>query len=176
MQKFASLENPRSFKNAFLILESSVFHDDLTKHPAPYFIVYQDKSDLASTLRLLVDGVAPNSPPRLHEMTLQPHPYAMISQGKKTFELRLNDEKRRVISVGDTIRFTNAQDPSATLTVTVTSLAPFPSFADLYAALPLDKCGYTKEELAGASPDDMLAYYTKEEEAKYGVLAIGITL
>jgi ASC-1-like (ASCH) protein len=40
--------------------------------------------------------------------------------------------------------------------------------------LPLDKCGYTADELATASPDDMLEYYSKEQIEKYGVVGIEI--
>ena len=46
----------------------------------------------------------------LHEMTLFPKPYASISSGQKTIELRLYDEKRQSIHIGDQIRFTNTED------------------------------------------------------------------
>ena len=38
-----------------------------------------------------------------HYINLNPEPFEMIRSGKKTIELRLNDEKRKTISVGDTI-------------------------------------------------------------------------
>ena len=47
-------------------------------------------------------------------------------------------------------------------------------FADLYAALPLEKCGYLPEEVATASPKDMEAYYTPAQQAEHGVLGIEI--
>ena len=40
-----------------------------------------------------------------HEMSLRPGPFAMIADGRKRYELRLHDEKRRAITVGDTITF-----------------------------------------------------------------------
>ena len=40
-------------------------------------------------------------------MKLHPAPFEMIKSGKKTIELRLYDEKRRKIKVGDEIIFTN---------------------------------------------------------------------
>ena len=46
----------------------------------------------------------------LHEMTLFPKPYASIASGQKTIELRLYDEKRQSIQIGDHIRFTNTLD------------------------------------------------------------------
>ena len=41
----------------------------------------------------------------VHYMRLNPKPFEKIASGRKTCELRLNDEKRKLISVGDTIIF-----------------------------------------------------------------------
>ncbi len=109
-----------------------------------------------------------------HSMNLKPRPFEMIAKGYKTIELRLMDEKRREISVGDTIVFTNTANPSAQLLCLVTKLHPFPNFAELYRALPLDRCGYLPEELPTAAPEDMLLYYPAEKQQKHGVLAIEI--
>ena len=40
-----------------------------------------------------------------HKMKLQPKYYDFILNGTKRIEIRLNDEKRRMIKVGDTITF-----------------------------------------------------------------------
>lgn len=45
-----------------------------------------------------------------HIMNLRPKPFGMIKDGRKTIELRLYDEKRRQIVVGDTIQFMNTED------------------------------------------------------------------
>ncbi len=108
-----------------------------------------------------------------HEMRLDPEPFRMIKSGQKTIELRLYDEKRRRIAVGDTIAFTETETGEK-LCVAVTALHVFPSFDELYRALPLTQCGYTEAELETASPDDMLAYYTLEQQKRYGVVGIGI--
>ena len=42
-----------------------------------------------------------------HNMKLNPDPFTAIETGKKNIELRLNDEKRQQIKIGDTITFTN---------------------------------------------------------------------
>ena len=44
-----------------------------------------------------------------HIMKLHPEPFAKIKDGSKTIELRLYDEKRQRISIGDTIRFINTE-------------------------------------------------------------------
>lgn len=40
-----------------------------------------------------------------HVMKLHSTPFEMIQSGRKTIELRLHDEKRRLISIGDEIKF-----------------------------------------------------------------------
>ena len=109
-----------------------------------------------------------------HNMQLQPVPFEMIRNGTKTIELRLYDEKRRKIQIGDTIVFVHAGNRAETLRVNVIDLFVFDSFAKLYDALPLLECGYTKDDIDTASPEDMDLYYSREEQQKYGVVGIKI--
>ena len=111
----------------------------------------------------------------IHTLNLNPQPFAMIADGHKTIELRLWDEKRSRIRVGDTLVFVHTENLEKTLTATVKALHCFPNFGTLYAALPLDKCGYLPEEIPTASPEDMNVYYSAEKQAKYGVVGIEIT-
>lgn len=111
-----------------------------------------------------------------HTLNLKPQPFEMIRSGRKTIELRLWDEKRSQIGVGDTLVFVHTDDPTRTLAARVTALHRFPDFAALYAALPLDKCGYLPEEIPSASPADMNAYYSVEKQALYGVVGIEIAV
>ncbi len=110
-----------------------------------------------------------------HRMNLHPGPFAMIQSGRKTVELRLNDEKRQKIAVGDTVVFTNTATGEA-LSATVTALHRFSSFSELYKTLPLLKCGYTRDDIHTASPQDMEVYYTPQQQAKYGVVGIELSL
>lgn len=111
-----------------------------------------------------------------HHMNLNPRPFSLIANGQKTIELRLLDEKRQLISVGDTLIFTNSQDANSTLSCTVKKLHIFNNFQELYHSLPLDKCGYSPDELATASPADMEEYYPIEKQKIYGVVGIEIEL
>ena len=111
-----------------------------------------------------------------HTMKLAPSPMKKIRDGKKTIELRLYDDKRKQISVGDIIIFVNRQDADDRLQVTVKNLFVFKSFAELYKNLPLLKCGYTEDDVNDASPKDMEAYYSEEKENQYGVVGIEISL
>lgn len=108
-----------------------------------------------------------------HEMSLRPGPFGMIADGRKRYELRLYDEKRRRIAVGDTITFTCTADERSVM-ARVTSLHPFADFAALYASLPLTECGYTQENVSSADPRDMEQYYSPEKQHESGVLAIGV--
>ena len=110
----------------------------------------------------------------LHQMKLQPNPFRKIKSGSKTIELRLNDEKRQQVQVGDFIEFTMLDDTAQKLTVRVTALHHFNSFAELYAALPKEKLGYTPDETP--DPDHMDAYYPREKQEEYGVLGIELRL
>ena len=111
-----------------------------------------------------------------HMMNLNPSPFNMIREGNKTIELRLYDEKRKMISVGDIITFTNISDSNDTLCVKVVDLFLFKSFDELYKNLPLLECGYTKDDMDTASPYDMEKYYSKEMQQQYGVVGIKISL
>lgn len=111
-----------------------------------------------------------------HVMNLTPAPMQELRTGNKTIELRLNDEKRKQISVGDTIKFINTEDSNDTLRVKVVDLFLFSSFAELYDNLPLLNCGYNEDNINTASPDDMEMYYSREKQNKYGVVGIEISL
>ncbi len=112
----------------------------------------------------------------IHHMKLHDQPFAMIADGRKTIELRLYDEKRQRIREGDTIVFSHSREPEQQICAKVIRLHRFDSFAELYRALPLEKCGYLPEEAASASPTDMEAYYTAEEQARCGVVGIELEL
>ncbi len=103
-------------------------------------------------------------------MKLQPSPFEKIKNGSKTLELRLNDEKRQLIKIGDTIEFSLATVPSQKILATVEALYHFPTFKELcYSFDPVEYGSADKEDYVG-----MYKYYSKEDEAKYGVLGIRI--
>ena len=112
----------------------------------------------------------------LHRMHLDPEAYAAVEDGKKTIELRLYDEKRRRIQAGDILRFESTADELDVLYAQVEGMRFFASFDELYAALPLTACGYTAEEAKTASPRDMDRYYSPEEQKRWGVVGIEISL
>lgn len=112
----------------------------------------------------------------IHYMKLNPSPFRKICDGQKTIELRLFDEKRKAVQVGDFIAFTNTENPAESIQTRVTALHRFDSFAELYQQLPLDQCGYSVQESDSAKPEDMEAYYSREEQAQYGVVGIELRM
>ena len=106
-----------------------------------------------------------------HEMRLHDDPFNKIKQGTKKIEIRLNDEKRKSINIGDTIEFTNRKT-SEKMLVKVNGLFKYSNFEELYKNWDKVILGYDEDDLA--DPKDMEEYYSKEEQEKYGVLAIKI--
>lgn len=108
-----------------------------------------------------------------HEMGLFANPFAAIQAGRKRFDIRLYDEKRRSIAVGDTIAFRLVPDGTSTLYVEVIGLHPYASFERLYQDIPLreiDCEGWSLDELLSST----YRIYSREQEAQYGALAIEI--
>lgn len=106
-----------------------------------------------------------------HEMRLHNTPFNKINDGTKTIEMRLYDEKRRLIKIGDIIEFTN-RTTNQKLNTKVVNMYILKNFDELYKNFDKVCLGYSKDEIA--NPDDMNIYYSKEEQDKYGVVAIEI--
>lgn len=106
-----------------------------------------------------------------HEMKLNNGPFNKIKNGTKTIELRLNDEKRQKLNINDNIEFTNIKT-SEKITVKIKSLHKYRNFQELYKHFDKIAIGYEKDEIGNYK--DMEEYYSKEEQAKYGVVGIEI--
>ncbi|UOQ43566.1 ASCH domain-containing protein [Halobacillus salinarum] len=111
----------------------------------------------------------------IHFMGLNENPFQLIRQGDKLYEIRLNDTKRKRLRKGDQIEFTCLPDKRETLLVDILDLRTFVSFDQLFKTIP-------KEDLAkeNCSHEELLnstyQIYTKEQENKWGALAIQISL
>lgn len=105
-------------------------------------------------------------------MNLNPRPFEAIKSGRKTVEMRLNDERRKYIGKGDYILFTHTETKEELL-VKVEGREEYPSFCELYANHDKVSIGYKEED--EASPLDILEYYTEEQIKKHGALALLIS-
>lgn len=109
----------------------------------------------------------------MHYFNLQPAPFLAIKSGKKWVEMRLYDDKRKLLKINDSITFTNNQT-GETLVCSVLAVNLFPSFESLYKAYDKIAIGY--EEWEEANPEDMKQYYPLDEMQQNGVCAIELKL
>ena len=107
----------------------------------------------------------------MHEMRLHNSPFQLIKSGTKNIEMRLNDEKRQLIKIGDSIKFINRVTEEEMITL-VKGLYYYESFDELYKHFDKISIGYREDE--EADPNDMSQYYSNEDILKYGVVGIEI--
>ena len=111
----------------------------------------------------------------IHEMKLQPAYYNFMLKGTKRIEIRLNDEKRRNIKVGDKIKFYKEPNLEEDFLTEVVEILKFNDFQEMIDNLKIEELAdksLTKDELFST----LEKYYSKEKEEKYGVLGIRIKL
>ena len=107
----------------------------------------------------------------IYKMRLKNGPFKAIKSGTKKVELRLNDEKRKLIKEHDIIEFEN-RITLEKIEVEVIKLHHFDSFSELYKHFDKISLGYTEDEIA--DPKDMEQYYPQDKQEEYGVLGIEI--
>lgn len=106
-------------------------------------------------------------------MNLNHNPFLAIKSKTKTIEMRLYDEKRKLIKPGDLIEFTDRKT-NETIMVVVSKLHICKNFNEIYATFNKISLGYTESETA--NPEDMELYYSKSDIEKFGVVGIEIKL
>lgn len=108
-----------------------------------------------------------------HILKLQPRYFDYINEGTKRVELRLYDEKRQQINIGDTIIFQKEPELETTMKVKVIGLLRYNSFEELFndfcIEIMADK-SMTKQELLNVLEE----FYTPEKQKQYGVVGIRI--
>src|SRR5690349_1770445 len=109
-----------------------------------------------------------------HVMKLHPKPFSLIAAGKKTIEMRLLDEKRQQIKVGDTITFLKRPDLKEQIETNVIDLHRFHTFLELVNAFPMSKFGYPQAQDRTEFASGMGKYYSKQDEEQYGMVGIEI--
>lgn len=111
------------------------------------------------------------------EMIVHLHPevFEIVLDGNKDVEIRVNDEKRRKLHVGDTLVFLKNPDEIEKLTAKVTNLVYFNNFEEVVAYYDMKRIyleGVTKEDYINL----MKKFYSDEEVKEYGVVAIEFEL
>ena len=105
----------------------------------------------------------------IYQMKLHPEPFERIKNESQTIEVRLFDEKRALLKVGDEIEFSLISDDSQKIKVKVLELLRHNTFSELFNSFSLQQFG---GENVNDLVNGMYRYYTKENEIKYGVLGI----
>ena len=110
---------------------------------------------------------------KTHKMHLKEPYFSYIKGGTKRIELRLFDEKRRRIDLGDRIEFSESNDKS--IQVRVVGLLHYGSFVDLckdFAIAILADKTTTKDDLIATLNE----FYSPEKQAQFGVIGIRFDL
>lgn len=110
------------------------------------------------------------------EMKLNDEPFRKIKSGSKTIELRLYDEKRRSLKLGDYIIFSRVSNPDDKIAVKVKGLYRSNSFRELFEDITLEKCGNSGEMTVEEVVTRLREYYSEKDELRYGVLGIKMEL
>ncbi len=107
-------------------------------------------------------------------MKLYEQPFNMIKSGEKNIEYRLYDERRKKVQIGDIIRFIKLPNKDDEIFVLVEQIEIFDSFYNMYNKyFEIDfKNEYSSVEKVIQETYD--SYYSKEDEIKYGCIAIKI--
>lgn len=108
-----------------------------------------------------------------HELKLQPRYYEYILNGSKDIEIRLYDEKRQKINIGDIIILKKEPELNESFKVKVVGLLRYENFDSLFNDFTIDRLAdrsMSKSELL----EELEKFYTKEKQKEYGVLGIRI--
>ena len=107
----------------------------------------------------------------IHEIKVKEIYYNKIKACEKIYEVRLLDEKRKQIKVGDTLRINKEPLMEEFLDGEVVDLVMFKSFDEMANSLPAKEIGFNgcnEKQIV----DEYHKFYSKEVEQKYGVVAI----
>lgn len=108
-------------------------------------------------------------------MKLNPKYFEYIKTGTKRIEIRLNDEKRKNIKIGDEIIFQKEPGLKEEIDTEVVNLIVKKDFKELIENLKISE--YSDENESEENfLEDLYKFYTKEQEEKYGVVGIKIKL
>ena len=107
----------------------------------------------------------------MHKLNVKEKYYNMLKSGIKTIELRLFDEKRKNIKIGDFIEFSNNSNANDKFSAKVINIHRAQNFVELCKNINCNNAGFaTNEELMKALEE----FYTLDRQKQYGVIGIEI--
>ena len=108
-------------------------------------------------------------------MKLNPKYFEYMKNGTKRIEIRLNDEKRKDLKIGDVIVFQKESELKEELYTQIVNLRVKRNFKELIENLEISEYS-DKSESEENFLHDLYKFYTKEQEEKYGVVGIQIKI
>ena len=111
----------------------------------------------------------------MYMMKLDASFFDKMKARQKVYEVRLYDEKRKSILVGDKIIFKRRPELIDGIVVRVVEIRRFESFEQMAKTMSLASVGFD-----GKTADEAVSYYrtiySVEDEQKYGVVAFKVEL
>ena len=107
-----------------------------------------------------------------HKLHINSASFERVVNGTKTIEVRLYDERRQRIDIGDEITLINRAN-NKTVQVKVFRLHRAPTFHDLFTMVDVSQVGYETSEAAEKSTAE---FYDYNDELASGVVGIEFTL
>jgi ASC-1-like (ASCH) protein len=111
----------------------------------------------------------------LHTLKLNETDFDLVKSGIKILEVRLFDEKRKEIKLGDIIEIQKQPELKDTVNVEVIALFQYKTFEELLNDFPIEWIGgpdTNKEKHL----EKIYSFYIKEQETDYSVLGIKMKL
>ena len=115
--------------------------------------------------------MAKNNSQTTHEMKLVDPWFSNMERGLKTLELRLYDDKRKMLKPGDQITFRKFPALDRFCVMEVTGLLHYATFEELLNDVNISWLAYEDKDRPWLL-NAMYDIYTREDEAEYGVLGI----
>jgi len=110
-----------------------------------------------------------------HTLKLDDKYYNYILHGTKRIELRLNDEKRKSMNIGDVLVFYKQPLLEESFKTKIVDLIYFNSFNEAISNIPFELIADINDNKVNLL-NDLNRIYSKQKQENYGVIGIKIEL
>lgn len=162
--------------------EAERVHRDIKRMLDEYKVPYEtleglpDENAYTVVKRVLKELGITRPAQKTYAMRLNDAFFEKMRRGEKTMDIRVYDEKRRRLRLGDTIVFSRASGGSDRIRAEVIGLSTFGSFRELLAAFDHRKFGHDPALSLDERVKMQREHYTEEEEKENGVVGIHVRL
>ena len=111
----------------------------------------------------------------MHQIRVKEIYYNKIKNKEKIYEVRLLDEKRKQIKIGDIINIKKEPELKESLNAKVVNLVCFKTFEEMAITLPAKQIGFDGFDKSYIV-NEYYKFYSYDQEREFGVVAIKIEL